>query len=172
MLSSCWKRGHTKDSCYDLVGFPSNYQGSRNCGNPYKQETHNDALASLNVSGQQCDSSTKQKMLSLKDYERIIENLKKEIKTLSLTNTKSVGTGTVKDSEESSSLIPTTLSSTHELRACWILDSRATCRVVSNLFYLDHYQKYVGSPLHIEIPNSARLPVTHVGVVDYSMMLY
>ena len=150
----CHKKGHTREFCYQLVGYPSESKSNKKEQEvkalPVDTEFANEGQIITHKAGVVSPSFTQEQ------YETILELIrqKEEGSVLALAGTGLNSSNTVRNSH-----------------IFWLFDSGATAHMVGDLSLLQSYSKYSGPVKNIKIPDGTLLPVTHQGIAKISEKL-
>ncbi|XP_028769507.1 uncharacterized protein LOC114726965 [Neltuma alba] len=148
--SHCHRRGHKKEQCFELVGYPPNFRGRKvqigHLNRVVGEQTPQSSIPSNN--------SGNQTSITQQQYNKILQLLKSD------GNEDMIGTADYIEEHISGNInaLPSDLCKTH-----WILDSGASCHVVSSLTLLDSAMVYSGPLRKIRLPNGDKITVTHTG---------
>lgn len=150
----CHRKGHTREFCYHLVGYPTELKGAKVSqeakGLSVESEAANEGQPVTHKAGVISPSFTEE------EYQTLLEMIRqnKEGPVLALT-----GKGLL------SSLNP------RKSQILWVIDSGATAHMLGDKSLLQSYSEYSGSIKNIKIPNGDLLPITHQGTVEISKSL-
>ncbi|XP_028779846.1 uncharacterized protein LOC114736223 [Neltuma alba] len=145
--SHCRKKGHSKDNCFQLVGYPAEFKGNRSKSN--QEVSVNQTEVEVGQQPETITHSVNTVSLSftLEQYEKLLELLRKESESGIVHAL--IGTGL------------TTSVLYKNAHTHWVIDSGATTHMVGDLSLLNSYKEYIGPIKSIKIPNGQRVPMTH-----------
>ncbi|KAE8666011.1 Dihydroorotase [Hibiscus syriacus] len=147
----CKVKGHKRDNCYRLIGFPPDFKFTKK-KNPQEALATNLSLLESDHDSQSGGFSTVQSapVFTTAQYHQILELLNKPPSVDTVVNLAGITSKCLPASDNS---------------LCWILDTGATDHMVSDIHCLQSLNSCKPSSVHL--PTGKTIPITHTGSLHW-----